>query len=270
MATPTPNPTNRILIIVTSAGEYESAGYRTGLWLGELTHFYDVAEAAGFDLTIASVDGGRVPIDPESLAHDVLADQGTAERYADRTFMNLLEDTVAVADVRPGDHDAIYLTGGHGTMFDFPRSKALGELVAAFHDGGRVVSAVCHGPCGLLETTLADGQPLLRGREVTGFSWPEETGPARGRRPVQPGGATARTRRLLQHRRGTLRPVRGRGRPAHHRPEPGQRDPGGRGGRTGAALSLAGRGLSPARSRPAVCGPRAAAPGATRAPPRPP
>ncbi|MFB8414584.1 type 1 glutamine amidotransferase domain-containing protein [Streptomyces albidoflavus] len=172
MATPT--PTHRILIIVTSAGEYESAGYRTGLWLGELTHFYDVAEAAGYGLTIASVDGGRVPIDPESLAHDVLADQGTAERYADRGFMNLLEDTVAVADVRPEEYDAIYLTGGHGTMFDFPRSKALGELIAAFHDQGRVVSAVCHGPCGLLETTLADGQPLLRGREVTGFSWPEE------------------------------------------------------------------------------------------------
>ncbi|WP_436738042.1 type 1 glutamine amidotransferase domain-containing protein [Streptomyces sp. BBFR102] len=167
-------PTRRILIVVTSAGEYESVGYRTGLWLGELTHFHDVAERAGFDLTIASVDGGRVPLDPESLAHDVLADRGTARRYADREFMNLLEETVAVADVRPDGYDAIYLAGGHGTLFDFPRSKALGELIAAFHDGGRIVSAVCHGPCGLLEVTLADGAPLLRGREVTGFSWPEE------------------------------------------------------------------------------------------------
>ncbi|MFD4988650.1 type 1 glutamine amidotransferase domain-containing protein [Streptomyces sp. NPDC058374] len=167
-------PTNRILIIVTSAGEYEKAGYRTGLWLGELTHFYDVAEAAGFDLTIAGVDGGRVPLDPESLAHDVLADQGTDRRYADREFMDKLEDTVAVADVRPEEYDAIYLTGGHGTMFDFPGSKALGDLVARFHDSGRVVSAVCHGPCGLLDVTLGSGEPLVRGRDVTGFSWREE------------------------------------------------------------------------------------------------
>ncbi|WP_449350963.1 hypothetical protein [Streptomyces shaanxiensis] len=64
--------TNRILVIVTSSGEYEKAGYRTGLWLGELTHFYDVAEQAGFELTIASIQGGPVPLDPESLAHAIL------------------------------------------------------------------------------------------------------------------------------------------------------------------------------------------------------
>lgn len=69
--------TNKILIIVTSAREYEKVGFRTGLWLGELTHFYDVAEQAGFEPTIASIDGGHVPIDPESLAQDVLAELGT-------------------------------------------------------------------------------------------------------------------------------------------------------------------------------------------------
>ncbi|MET7320265.1 hypothetical protein [Streptomyces sp. NPDC005549] len=76
--------TNRILIIVTSVGEYEKVGYRTGLWLGELTHFYDVAEQAGFACTVASIKGGHVPLDPESLAHDVLGELGTDKRYAER------------------------------------------------------------------------------------------------------------------------------------------------------------------------------------------
>ena len=117
--------TNRILVIVTSSGEYEKAGYRTGLWLGELTHFYDVAEQAGFELTIASIQGGPVPLDPESLAHAILGDLGTDKRYADRLFMDKLKDTGAVTGVDVADYDAIYLTGGHGVMFDFPQSPAL-------------------------------------------------------------------------------------------------------------------------------------------------
>ncbi|MDX3801801.1 type 1 glutamine amidotransferase domain-containing protein [Streptomyces sp. AK04-3B] len=168
------SPTKRILIIVTSTGEYEKVGYRTGLWLGELTHFYDVAEQAGFELTVASIEGGPVPLDPESLAHNVLSDLGTDKRYADRAFMDTLRDVVAVSEVDVDDYDAIYLTGGHGVMFDFHQSQALETLIARFHESGRIVSAVCHGPCGLLDVTLSDGEPLVKGRNVTGFSWREE------------------------------------------------------------------------------------------------
>ncbi|MFI0468959.1 type 1 glutamine amidotransferase domain-containing protein [Saccharopolyspora sp. 5N102] len=166
--------TNRILIIVTSIGEYEKVGFRTGLWLGELTHFYDVVERAGFTPVIASIDGGYVPIDPESLSHDFLADRGTAKRYADREFMNLLADTKSVAEVDAAEFDAIYLTGGHGVMYDFPRSDRLAELIREFHESGKVVSAVCHGPCGLLGAKLSNGEYLINGKNVTGFSWPEE------------------------------------------------------------------------------------------------
>jgi putative intracellular protease/amidase len=168
--------TNRILVIVivTSISEYEKVGYRTGLWLGELTHFYDVAEQAGFEVTIASIEGGPVPLDPESLAHTVLGDLGTDKRYADRLFMDKLKDTLAVSQVDVDDHDAIYLTGGHGVMFDYHQSQALETLIARFYETGRIVSAVCHGPCGLLDVTLSNGEPLVKGRKVTGFSWREE------------------------------------------------------------------------------------------------
>ena len=166
--------TDAILIVVTNASEYEKVGYRTGLWLGELTHFWDVAEEAGFRMDIASPAGGHVPIDPESLAHAVLKDGGTDRRYEDRAFMDRLDGTMRVADADPSRYDAIYLTGGHGVSFDFPKSRPLAELIARFHESGKVVSAVCHGPCRLLDVTLSSGEPLVKGRNVTGFSWQEE------------------------------------------------------------------------------------------------
>lgn len=174
MAKKTTPSGKRILVVVTSAEEYSAAGYRTGLWLGELTHFYDVVTDAGHEVTIASIDGGAVPLDPESLSTMMLKSGGTGERYADPAFMSLLDDTVRVEDLTADDFDAIYLTGGHGVMFDFPTSEALGALVADLDAQGKVVSAVCHGPAGLLGARREDGTPVIKGRKVTGFSWPEE------------------------------------------------------------------------------------------------
>lgn len=164
----------RVLAVTTSTPEYASVGYRTGLWLGELTHCYDVLTDAGHDVTIASVAGGLVPLDPESLGTLILRQGGTHKRYADRDFMNLLSDTPSLAEVVDRPFDAIYLTGGHGTMFDFPSSPELGRLIQRIDTEGGIVSAVCHGPAGLLAAQAADGTPWLRGRKVTGFSWPEE------------------------------------------------------------------------------------------------
>lgn len=169
----------RILIIATNAGEFETAGYRTGLWLGELTHFWDVAAEAGYQMDIASPSGGLVPIDPESL---LITELGAAaglegklhEHYKDRSFMDRLKSTPKVEEADPERYDAIYMTGGHGVMFDFPKSAALARLIARFYASGKIVSAVCHGPCGLLGVKLEDGEYLIRGKNVTGFSWKEE------------------------------------------------------------------------------------------------
>lgn len=170
---------NRILIVVTNVGEYEKVGFRTGLWLSELTHFWDVAEQAGFRIEIASPAGGYVPIDPESLmlqemGHMVGIEGKVHKHYADRAFMNRLVDTMPVADADPAAFDAIYLTGGHGVCFDFPKSEALAKVTAAFYELGKIVSAVCHGPAGLLEVRLSGGDYLINGKNVTGFSWKEE------------------------------------------------------------------------------------------------
>lgn len=169
----------RMLVIVTNAGEFEKVGFRTGLWLGELVDFWDVAEHAGYQMDIASPSGGKIPLDPESL---LLTQIGGAvglksnvlKRYKDKAYMTLLDDTMNVSEADVAAYDAIYLTGGHGVMFDFPTSTALAELIAAFYESGKIVSAVCHGPCGLLEAKLSTGAYLVHGRHVTGFSWNEE------------------------------------------------------------------------------------------------
>lgn len=169
---------NVILIVVTNVGEYERVGYRTGLWLGELTHFWDVAGGAGFRMDIASPSGGYVPIDPESLVlqeagHALGLDGKVHEHYEDRAFMDRLKDTRSVSDADVGAYDAIYMTGGHGACFDF-RSPDLAKLTAAFWEAGKIVSAVCHGAAGLLEVRLSGGDYLIAGKDLTGFSWKEE------------------------------------------------------------------------------------------------
>ncbi len=170
--------TNRLLIVVTNVGEYKKVGYRTGLWLAELTHFWDVAEHAGFEVDIVSPKGGYVPIDPESLITTELGASlglrgSVHEHYEDRAYMDRLTNTRAVSGIAASHYDAIYLTGGHGVMFDF-QDPALATLVASFYDLGKVVSAVCHGPCGLLDVKIQGGEYLLAGKKATGFSWREE------------------------------------------------------------------------------------------------
>jgi putative intracellular protease/amidase len=167
---------NRILTVVTNVGEYETVGYRTGLWLGELTHFLDAVEPSGFTCDVASPTGGYVPIDPESvmlqeLGHAVGLGGPVNRRYEDRAFMDRLKDTMTVADADVARYDAIYLTGGHGVCFDFP--TGLADVTARFWEAGKVVSAVCHGPAGLLEVKVG-GEYLVKGKDVTGFSWTEE------------------------------------------------------------------------------------------------
>ena len=166
--------TTRVLLIVTNADHFEAdPSHPTWLWLSELTHAVDVFATAGFEQTIASPAGGRSPLEPRSLRFPNYGPSARAWRE-DPARMALLDDTVALDDVDSAGYDAIYLAGGHGAMFDFPASAGLQRVAREVFEGGGVVAAVCHGYCGLLETTLSDGQHLVDGRQLTGFSWNEE------------------------------------------------------------------------------------------------
>lgn len=171
--------TGRILIIVTNIDGFENVGLRTGLWLSELVHFWDVTEKAGYQMDMASPIGGKIPLDPQSLIIPHLANAvglggSLTRRYKDKSFKKLLNNTLKISEVDANNYDAIYLTGGHGVMFDFPNDKTLASLIATFYETGKIVSAVCHGSAGLLNVKLSNGNHLIKGKKVTGFSWREE------------------------------------------------------------------------------------------------
>jgi putative intracellular protease/amidase len=170
--------TGNILIVVTNVDQYESVGFRTGLWLGELTHFWDAVEEHGFQSEIASPSGGWVPLDPQGLmmpemGHNSRLGGDVTDHYRDKQFMDQLNRTLPLAEVSAANYDAIYLAGGHGTMWDF-RSPELARLLTEFYEGGKIVSAVCHGPVGFLDAKLSDGRWLVQDRDLTAFSWAEE------------------------------------------------------------------------------------------------
>ncbi|WP_029259893.1 MULTISPECIES: type 1 glutamine amidotransferase domain-containing protein [unclassified Microbacterium] len=165
--------TRRILHVVTNIGHYDDPDHPTGLWLSELTHAWEVFEERGFEQRIVSPAGGPSPLEPRSLKFPSYDKTAKAWR-ADPARMALLETTLRPDQVDSADYDAIFFTGGHAVMYDFPESEGLQRITREIWERGGIVSSVCHGYCGLLNTRLSDGSLLVDGRKVTGFAWQEE------------------------------------------------------------------------------------------------
>jgi putative intracellular protease/amidase len=156
-----------IVTVVTSHNGGGALGRPTGLWLEELAAPYYVLGDAGHDVVLASIAGGQPPIDEVSLTAD--ASTALVRRFlADEQAQRRLQTTVPIGEALE-EPDAVFLVGGHGTMWDFPGSDLLGGLIVRTADRG-MVAAVCHGPAGLLAADPA----LFAGRTVTGFSDREE------------------------------------------------------------------------------------------------
>lgn len=164
----------RILLVVTNVNHYDAdPQHPTGLWLSELTHAHDIFAERGFEQTIVSPAGGRSPLEPRSLRFPNY-DASAKAWHGDPSRMALLDNTANPDEVDPAGYDAVYFTGGHAVMFDFPDSEGLQRITREIFEHGGVVGAVCHGYCGLLNAHLSDGSHLVAGRHLTGFSWREE------------------------------------------------------------------------------------------------
>mgnify|MGYP001031229117 CR=1 FL=1 len=167
-------PLGKILVVMTNHSAYPTRTDHTGLWLTELTHFYDIAQAAGYDMDFVSPQGGAVPLDERSLKL-IYLDKSAKAHLADPSFMQRLKTTLAPNAIDPSRYKAIYYTGGHGTMWDFPNNEGLKKISEQIYQQGGVVSAVCHGVGGLLPLQDKNGKALIAGRSVTGFANIEET-----------------------------------------------------------------------------------------------
>ena len=165
---------NKALIVATNHTQFgDRAVAPTGLWLSELTHFYDEFERAGFQIDIVTPSGGEIPIDSRSLGWFVL-DAATRKRHEESGFMASLADTRSVADVDWHDYDVVYFAGGHGAMWDFADDEVLQALARKMYEGGRLVAAVCHGVAALQNVRLSDGSYLIDGKKGTGFPYLDE------------------------------------------------------------------------------------------------
>ena len=164
-----------ILIVTTSADTIPANGEPTGLWLEELTTPYYAFIDAGFEVTIVSVKGGEVPIDPRSLTDDEKA-KSSVQRYLEDAdgLKKALADTGELTSVSADGFDAIFFPGGHGPMFDFPGNQQLDRLIEAFDRANKIVSAVCHGPVALIGAKKPDGAPFVAGKKVSAFTNSEE------------------------------------------------------------------------------------------------
>jgi putative intracellular protease/amidase len=168
----------KILIIVTShafmGNSTGNSSELTGLWLEELATPYYVFIDAGISVTIASTQGGVVPIDPKSKK-PIGENSATVDRFLqDQDVVAVINNTPAIKDIESNQYDAVFLPGGHGTMWDLPNSQDLAKIISQIYAQDKTIAAVCHGVAGLIGATKADGSPLVDGLQVNSFTNAEE------------------------------------------------------------------------------------------------
>lgn len=162
----------KILMVLTSHDQLGNTGKPTGFWLEEFAAPYYVFKDAGAEVTLASPKGGQPPIDPKS---DEPGNQTEAmERFKkDPAAQEELANTRRLAEVKMGGVDAIFYPGGHGPLWDLADDEDSIALIEEFYNAGKPVAAVCHGPAVLLKVTH-QGEPVVKGKRVTGFTNSEE------------------------------------------------------------------------------------------------
>ncbi|PZQ27688.1 MAG: glutamine amidotransferase [Stenotrophomonas acidaminiphila] len=162
-----------VLFVVTNASTIGPHDRATGFFFPEIAHPFEVLDHAGIAVEFASPLGGQTP-------HDGFDGNDPAQAaFLDSAAFRRLNRSRKLSEVDVLDYDAVFFPGGLGPMVDITGNPEVQALVRRAWDAGKIVAAVCHGPAAFLGVTLADGTPLVRGRQVTGFSTAEEDGYAR-------------------------------------------------------------------------------------------
>ena len=158
-----------VLIVLTSHAQMGDTGKPTGFFLGELTHPLEVFEKAGVPVELASIQGGEPPVDGLDLQDEI-----NARYWNDPAFRAKLAATKKMSGLDPADYSAVFFSGGHGTMWDFPDDAAVQKFAREIYEADSPVGAVCHGPAALVNVKLSDGSYLVAGKEVSAFTNSEE------------------------------------------------------------------------------------------------
>lgn len=160
---------NEKVLIVVSSLDKKTPDLVGGFWFPELTHPVEVFDKAGLDYDIASPEGGLSPFDGFDLK-----DKASLDFWTNPGHRNKLANSIPLANVDPMKYSAILLVGGHGPMWDFVNNPDLTRIIRTMYEKNDIISAVCHGPAGLLNVKLSNGELLIKGRNITGFTAEEE------------------------------------------------------------------------------------------------
>jgi len=153
----------KVLMVVTNHTTI-TEDHKTGLWLEEFAVPYLLFKDKGYEVKVTSISGGVVALDPNSIEDK--PEWKEAENELNNTLKLSLEDVKGF--------DAVFLPGGHGTMFDYPNNETLLSVLQQFADENKIIGSVCHGPAGLVNVTYKDGTPLVKGKKVSAFTDDEE------------------------------------------------------------------------------------------------
>lgn len=168
----------RVLIIASNPTVSQQTGWPIGMWIAELSHPYWEFVENGYEVTIASPQGGKLELDSWSNPHDQsgysASDLISAGFLAMPHTRALLDNTPKLADLNPNDYEVVFLVGGQAPMYTFYHDTNLHQFVTAFYQAGKIVAIVCHATCVLLKTKLPNGDLLVKGKTWTGFADSEE------------------------------------------------------------------------------------------------
>lgn len=161
-----------VLLVLTNHEDMGNTGKKTGWYLPELAHPYHVFKTAGYSMTMVSPKGGKAPLDKSSV--DAFAEDPICKEFLKSDAMKATETTSTIASVDLAKFDVIFYVGGHGPMFDLADCEVSKKAVATVYENGGIVAAVCHGPAGIVNAKLSNGEYLVKGKKVTCFTDKEE------------------------------------------------------------------------------------------------
>ncbi len=159
----------KILFVVTSHDEKGDTGVKTGYYLGEVSHPWDVLHSAGYEIDFVSPKGGKAPVDAFDMSDPI-----NKKFWDNDIYRNKIENTKKPNELNPNDYIAIHYAGGHGAMWDFADNTQITTIASQIYENNGLVSAVCHGPAGLVNIKLSDGSYLVDGKKISSFTNEEE------------------------------------------------------------------------------------------------
>ncbi|MFV8224328.1 type 1 glutamine amidotransferase domain-containing protein [Christiangramia aquimixticola] len=163
----------KVLFVLTSHDKLGDTGEKTGFWIEEFANPYYSLLDKGVEITVASPKGGKAPIDPNSDTEENQTED-TQRFKKDEAAQKVINNTHKLSEMKSEDFDAVFYPGGHGPLWDLSKDKDSIALIESFNKSQKPIGFVCHAPAALKNVKGEDGEPLVKGKKVTGFTNSEE------------------------------------------------------------------------------------------------